>query len=62
LRLDIAFIPHIGIGNAVDARECKRLADELNNTNFRIEGTIDALDVVCYENEEVQTIEQLKLT
>lgn len=61
LRLDIAFIPHIGIGNAGDAHECKRLADELNDQNFCIEGTIDTLDVVCYENERVQTIKRLHL-
>jgi len=62
LRLDIPFIPHIGIGNSADAPACKRLADELNARGFRLEGRIDALDIVCYENDHVHTIEQIPLS
>jgi hypothetical protein len=61
LRLDIPFIPHIGIGNSDDARECKRLADELNAEGFRLEGRIETLDVVSYENSTVQTVERIEL-
>ncbi len=61
LRLDMAFIPHVGVGNAADARACKRWADELNAQNFRIAGTIETLDVVWYEHGGVQTIEQIAL-
>ena len=61
LRLDIAFIPHVGVGNNADARACKCVADELNAQDFRIAGTIDTLDVVCYEHAEVRTIEQIAL-
>jgi len=61
LRLDIAFIPHVGVGNSTDARACKRLADELNAQNFRVAGVIDTLDVVWYENNEVRTLEQITL-
>lgn len=61
LRLDITFIPHIGVANADDAHKCKRLADELNAQGFQLAGLIDTLDVVCYENNEVRTIEQIAL-
>ena len=61
LRLDIAFIPHVGVGNSTDARACKRLADELNAQDFRVAGVIDTLDVVWYENNDVRTLEQIAL-
>jgi len=64
LRLDIPFIPHIGIGNASDPLESKRLADSLNKEVFSVDGTIDTLDVVSVDidRREVRTIEQVKLT
>ena len=55
LRLDIPFYPHIGIGNSTDVHECKRLADELNSTNFEIEGIVDALDIAELQSERVPT-------
>jgi 2'-5' RNA ligase superfamily len=61
LRLDITFIPHVGVGNNADARACKRVADELNAQDFRIAGTIDTLDVVWYEHTTLRTIEQIAL-
>ncbi|HEX8181434.1 MAG TPA: 2'-5' RNA ligase family protein [Pyrinomonadaceae bacterium] len=62
LRLDITFIPHLGVGNAKDARACKLLADELNAQNFCLAGLIDTLDVVWYEHNKVETIERIALT
>ena len=62
LRLDITFIPHIGVGNYTDARACRELADELNAQDFRLAGLIDTLDVVWYEQQEVRTIAQIALT
>ncbi|HEX8069552.1 MAG TPA: 2'-5' RNA ligase family protein [Pyrinomonadaceae bacterium] len=61
LRLDITFIPHVGVGNGRDARACKALADELNARPFGVAGTIDTLDVVWYEHGRVQTVEQIAL-
>jgi hypothetical protein len=62
LRLDITFIPHVGVGNHADARACKRVADELNARDFRVAGTIDTLDVVWHEHTTLRTIEQIALT
>lgn len=61
LRLDIPYIPHIGIGNAVDPQVCKALAVDLNRQSFAIKGRIEELDVVKYENNRVETIEQIRL-
>jgi hypothetical protein len=61
LRLDIPFIPHIGLANAVDPLRCKQLAGELNGQNFEIAGQVDYLDVVWYENNKVETVERMML-
>lgn len=61
LRLDIPFIPHIGIGNAVDPLACKRLADELNAEGFELRGTIESLDVATYDGSNVTTLERVEL-
>jgi 2'-5' RNA ligase len=61
LRLDIDFIPHVGVGNAADARACKLLVDELNAQDFEIGGLIDTLDVVLYEHNQVRTLERIDL-
>jgi len=61
LRLDIPFIPHIGIGNAVNPQHCKQLADDLNKQNFEIAGFVEQLDVVRYEDDTVETIAQVAL-
>ena len=61
LRLDIPFIPHIGIASARDATACKALADQVNALDLSISGTIDALDVARLGTEGVKTIERIEL-
>ena len=53
LRLDIPFIPHIGIANSKDARKCKELSDRINAQNPEIIGAINKLSIVSYENDKV---------
>jgi 2'-5' RNA ligase len=61
LRLDIPFVPHIGIGNSPDPMVCKRLADDLNRKGFSIRGTIDTLDIAFSDGKEVKTIRHISL-
>jgi 2'-5' RNA ligase len=61
LRLDIPFIPHIGIGGSINPLESKSIADELNKTNFSFEGILDKLDIVSYNYSEVKTLKEIKL-
>lgn len=61
LRLDIPFIPHVGIGNSKDPLLCKKLADEINSQAISIKGKLKELDVVWYENNKVETIQKIKL-
>lgn len=61
LRLDIPFIPHIGIANSRNAQTCKELVDELNIQSFEIRGKVKKLDVIWYEDDTVETIAQIPL-
>ena len=61
LRLDISFIPHIGIANSPNARSCKELVDQLNSQHFEIRGRIDRLDIIWSEGDLVETIASVKL-
>jgi 2'-5' RNA ligase superfamily len=61
LRLDIAFIPHIGIANFHDASSCKQLADNINKQQFEIHGRVEKLDIIWDENDRIGTIEEVVL-
>jgi len=61
LRLDIDFIPHIGIGNSKDPIICKSNVDQINKLNIEIKGIIDDLDIATYENNKVETVEKVNL-
>jgi 2'-5' RNA ligase superfamily len=61
LRLDIPFIPHIGIANSLNARSCKELVDRLNSQQFEIRGRIHKLDIIWSEGDLVETIESINL-
>jgi 2'-5' RNA ligase len=61
LRLDIPFIPHIGIANSLDPYHCKRLVDRLNGQHFEIRGRIDRLDVISSQGDLVETVELIDL-
>lgn len=60
-RLDIDYIPHIGVANSRDPAECLRLVEQWNDRPFEIRGTVAALDIVTYENNSVTTIDQVAL-
>lgn len=61
LRLDIPFIPHLGIANSIDAKKCKLLADEINSNGLEIVGAINKLSVVSYESNSITTLKEIFL-
>ncbi len=61
LRLDLDFVPHIGIGNSVDKFICKKMVDEWNKDEFEIKGKVSSLKIVDYENNLVREIEEIKI-
>jgi hypothetical protein len=60
-RLDIDFIPHIGIGTSPDRYECKRMADEWNKKDFNIRGRISKLTIIEYKDKTVTDLESIGL-
>jgi len=61
LRLDISFIPHMGIANSRDPLTCEKLADEINSINPEVFGAVNKLDIVLREGEKVNPIKEIKL-
>ncbi len=53
LRLDIPYVPHIGIATISDARRIKTLCDELNSTGVAIHGQIEAMSVCSYDGMKI---------
>jgi 2'-5' RNA ligase len=53
------FRPHITIARSPDPRPCQKLCDGLGR--IRIAGTIDALDLVSVNADNVSSIEQFRL-
>lgn len=60
LRLDLGFVPHIGISNSPDKSVCKAIADEWNLADFEIKGRITELDMVRFDGNKVTTIQKVK--
>jgi 2'-5' RNA ligase len=61
LRLDLPFVPHIGIASLPKPEACKKLADELNAQNFEIRGKVEMLDIIRYDGITTETIRQIGL-
>jgi 2'-5' RNA ligase len=61
LRLDIPFVPHVGIANTPTAAACKFIIDELNAQAFEIRARVETLDVIGYDGKRVWNIERLHL-
>jgi len=61
LRLDLPYVPHIGIGNSADPSVSKKLADELNSRTLAVQGTMKELGVASYDGRTVNTLERIAL-
>lgn len=61
LRLDIDFIPHMGIANSKNKYEVKKWADSWNKKGFIISGKVDALTICDYTDNVLTDIESIKL-
>jgi hypothetical protein len=57
LRLDIPYIPHIGIATIPDAVRIKALCDQLNARGMDIHGQIDSITVSAYDGSKVTDLE-----
>ncbi len=62
LRLDLPFVPHIGIASKPEPEACKKLVDELNARDFEIRGRVEKIDVIAFDGESTETIERINLS
>jgi hypothetical protein len=61
LRLDIDFIPHVGIANSKDVLKVKRWADQWNAKPFSIRGQINMLTVIEYDGNSLKDLTKIPL-
>ena len=61
LRLDIPFIPHIGIATHKDRDHLYALAQEWNAERHEIRGVIDSLSLCSYNDSKVDDIQTFQL-
>lgn len=61
LRLDIPFIPHLGIGNNPSEEIMNELVNTINEDGVSIVGEIDTLTVSRYDGSKVIDIKQVPL-
>jgi hypothetical protein len=57
LRLDIPYIPHIGIATIPNAQLIKALCQELNSIGVAISGQIDTISVCSYDGSKITDLE-----
>jgi 2'-5' RNA ligase len=62
LRLDIPFVPHVGIATSKDKDHLYRLATEWNSCGKAIRGRIDSLTLSSYDGNRVEDITHFQLT
>ena len=58
-RVEIPYIPHIGIATIPDARKIQSLCDELNADSLRIAGTLESVTICEYDGTKVVDLEQV---
>ena len=61
LRLDLPFVPHIGMASTRELEASKELVDRLNAEEFEIRCMVEHLDVIGCDGAKVWTIERVKL-
>lgn len=61
LRLDIPFVPHLGIGTG-DEAGMTALVDEINDSKKIVSGSIDAVMLVQYDGVKVVDVENIPLS
>lgn len=62
LRLDLPFVPHIGVASTPDVNECKAIVDRLNRDRFALHARVERLDVIGYDGRKTWSIEECALT
>ncbi|MBC7764304.1 2'-5' RNA ligase family protein [Microbacteriaceae bacterium] len=62
LRLDIPFIPHIGIGTSDSENDMDSLARQINERVISIQGFLDVLSLVQFDGTKVEDLDKISLS
>lgn len=57
----ITYKPHITVGHFDKEEDCRKLVNEINRKEVKIEGVVNSIDVVEYDNNEIRMIEKFNL-
>jgi len=61
LRLDLPFIPHVGVASTPGIDDCKALVDRINATGPEIRGRVETIDIVGYDGKTTWAVTQCAL-
>lgn len=59
-RVEVPYVPHIGIATLPDAQKVQMLCDELNNGSLCIAGTLERATICEYDGTSVVDIERIE--
>ncbi|MEZ5572279.1 MAG: hypothetical protein R3E64_09660 [Halioglobus sp.] len=59
-RVEIPYIPHIGIATMADARKIQSLCDDLNSDSFIIAGAIESATICEYDGKKVVDLKRVE--
>jgi len=62
LRLDIPFIPHIGIGTSDNEQDMITLTDQINEKAISIKGFLDTLTLIQFDGNKIQDLNTIILS
>ena len=62
LRLDIPFIPHIGIGTSENEQDMNTLAGQINKKTVSIQGFLDTLTLVQFDGSKLEDLSKISLS
>lgn len=61
LRLEVPYVPHIGIATLKDPHHCKGLVDDLNGQRLCVDGSVEEISVVEYNGKTVSDLRHFRL-
>ena len=61
LRLELPFVPHIGIASTPHVEECKDIVDCLNAESFEMRAVVDTISIIGYDGKTTWIIKECAL-
>jgi 2'-5' RNA ligase len=61
LRLNLPFVPHIGVASSPNIDQCKRIVDRINGERIAIHARVEKLSIIGYDGKRVWGITECLL-